>query len=79
MESKITNGFSVAKLSGLTWNEIEGYAAELSRNDGNVTYRAKYLCTVYNDADGGDILDADGETMTDTQVQSAIDDIDNES
>jgi hypothetical protein len=76
MNAHHENGFGIGKLDGLTWSTIEGYAAEASREDGAVTYRGQYICTVFNDEWGGDIIDADGKSMTESQVQAAIDEID---
>lgn len=72
MRAAHSNGFSLGKLTGLTWEEIEGHAAETVQADGDVSYRGKYLCTVFNDSDGGDVLDGDGNPMSDDAVQSAI-------
>ena len=68
--------FGMGKLDDLTWAAIEGYAGEVSRDDGEVTYRGEFLCVAYNDADGGDIEDDDGTPMTDEQVQARIREID---
>lgn len=76
MKVHIEHGFAIGKLTGLTWREVDNYAAELSRSDGDVYYRELFVCTVYNDENGGDTVDADGIHMTDERVQACIDEID---
>ena len=76
MNAKIQNGFQIGALSGLTWNEIEGHAGQVGRQNGDVWYCGKYLCTAFNDEDGGDIVNADGRPMTDNDIQVAIEAID---
>ena len=76
MDAQHPNGFSFGKLTDLDWDDIEGYAAEADRDNGDVHYRGQFLCTAYNDADGGDIEDIDGNHMSDEQVQARINEID---
>jgi len=77
MKAKIESGFAIGKLSGLTWNDIEGYAAEVSGEDNNaVYYRGKFICHAFNNEFGGEITDIDDKHMTETQVQDAINKID---
>lgn len=76
MTAKRENGFSIGKLTGLDWQEICGHAAEVAREDGDVYYRGRFVCTVFNDDGGGDTLNEAGEPITDAQVQAAIDEID---
>ena len=72
MRANHENGFELGQLDDLSWGEIEGRAAETTRDDGDVCYRGRFLCTVFNDERGGDILDEHGRSMTDEQVQASI-------
>ena len=76
MNSNQINGFSLSRLNGLTWDDILGYAAETIRENGSVYYRGEFLSTMYNDEDGGGVLDAAGISMSDEQVQARIAEID---
>jgi len=72
------HGFSVGCLAGLSWGSVGGYAAELSRETGDVYYRGEYVCTVYNDEDGGDQIGATGQRISDAGVQRKCRRIDRE-
>jgi len=66
------HGFSTGAdgcLTGLSWGSVGSYAAELSRENGDVYYRGQYVCTSFNDADGGDQIGANGRRITDAGVQ----------
>jgi len=66
------HGFSTGNggcLTGLSWGSVGGYAAELSRENGDMYYRGRYVCTVWNDEDGGDQTNARGHRITDAGVQ----------
>ena len=76
MTSAQPNGFSVGKCCGYTWDECESACCEWTRENGDVRYRGEYLCTMYNDADGGDIVGATGRHLSDATVQRKIAKID---
>jgi hypothetical protein len=76
MKALVTNGFSIGKLTGLTWDEIDGYAAEATYETGDVCYRDHYVCTAFNDDDGGDTLDENDNPISDEQIQARITKID---
>jgi len=76
MHAQKPTGFAIWTLTGLTWDEIDGYAAEVDRQHGDVSYRGHYLCTVFNDADGGDTIGGTGRHMSDQTVQRRINQID---
>ena len=65
-------------LTGLGWMSVEGYAAELTRDNGDVYYRDRYVCTVWNDEDGGDMVGLNGNRMTDAGVRRKCRRIDRE-
>jgi len=72
------NGFGLGKLEGLTWSSVCNYYAETERDDGDTTYRGQYICTGWNDEDGGDLIDANGRSIDDDDVEALCQAIDRE-
>jgi len=70
--------YRIGESDDCDWSEIEGRAAECGREDGDVTYRGVYICTAWNDEDGGDIVDADGNPMTEKDIANVCRKIDTE-
>ncbi len=78
MTAKIENAFSMGKQNGINWATVCGNAAEVDCEHGEVRYRGEFVATMFNDEDGGDVLDMDGRPMTDAAVQERIYAIDRE-
>ena len=70
------NEFAIGQLVDLSYSEVEGHAAELTHDQGDVFYRGCFVATMFNDEGGGDVLDQEGQPMSDEQVQARIDVID---
>lgn len=70
------HGFELGKLAGLTWRDVSDHAAEVAREDGDVWYRGRFVCTVWNAEAGGDQVNEAGETMSDDDVLAACRQID---
>lgn len=68
----VPDGFQIGRVKGLTWNSVCGYAAEVTKRNGDVYYRGEFVCTVWNDEDGGDQVNANGRRMSDDAVLRAV-------